>query len=116
AAVERDDQDALHVLLKDAPQRANQIEPGCGGTALFEAIRLDRPQALQVLLQGGALPAMPERLHMSKVTSYLDYARFLKKPRSAELMAVLEAPVVAAAPTPMPAPQRSFWDRLFRRK
>ncbi|MCM2522959.1 DUF4241 domain-containing protein [Stenotrophomonas maltophilia] len=63
AAVERDDPDALHVLLKDAPQRANQIEPGCGGTALYEAIRLDRPQALRVLLQGGELPTMPERLH-----------------------------------------------------
>jgi hypothetical protein len=70
AAVERDDAEALRDLLEDAPQRANQIEPGCGGTALFEAIRLDRPQALRVLLQGGALPAMPERLHMSKVTSY----------------------------------------------
>lgn len=56
AAVERDDPDALHVLLKDAPPRANQIEPGCGGTALYEAIRLDRPQALRVLLQGGELP------------------------------------------------------------
>ena len=81
-AVERDDADALRDLLKDAPQRANQIEPGCGGTAVFEAIRQDRPEALRVLLQGGALPAMPERLHMSKVTSYLDYAHFLKKPRS----------------------------------
>ena len=56
-----------------------------------------------MLLQGGALPAMPERLHMSKVTGYLDYARFLKKPRSAELMAVLEAPVVAAEPPPRSA-------------
>lgn len=64
AAVGRDDANALRDLLKDAPQRANQIEPGCGGTAVFEAIRLDRPEALRVLLQGGALPAMPERLHM----------------------------------------------------
>ncbi len=103
AAVERDDANALRDLLKDAPQRANQIEPGCGGTAVFEAIRLERPEALRVLLQGGALPAMPERLHMSKVTSYLDYARFLKKPRSAELMAVLEAPVIAE-PTPAAPP------------
>jgi len=114
AAVERDDTEALQDLLKGAPQRANQIEPGCGGTALYEAIRLDRPQALRVLLQGGALPAMPERLHMSKVTGYLDYARFLKKPRSAELMAVLEAPVVAE-PTLAALPRRSFWDRLFGR-
>jgi hypothetical protein len=114
AAVERDDANALRDLLKDAPQRANQIEPGCGGTAVFEAIRLDRPEALRVLLQGGALPAMPERLHMSKVTSYLDYARFLKKPRSAELMAVLEAPVIAE-PTPAAPPRRGFWVRLFGR-
>lgn len=116
AAVERNDADALRELLKDAPQRANQIEPGCGGTALLEAIRLDRPQALQVLLQGGALPALPERLHMSKVTSYLEYARFLKRPRSTELMAVLEAPVIAVQPAPEPHPRRSFWDRLFGRK
>lgn len=59
---------------------------------------------------------MPERLHMSRVTSYLDYARFLKKPRSAELMAVLEAPVIADRPEPVAAPRRSFWDRLFGRK
>ncbi|MEN5355286.1 hypothetical protein [Stenotrophomonas sepilia] len=52
---------------------------------------------------------------MSKVTGYLDYARFLKKPRSAELMAVLEAPVVAAEPPPAAARRRSFWDRLFGR-
>ena len=39
AAVERDDTEALQDLLKDAPQRANQIEPGCGGTAVYEAIR-----------------------------------------------------------------------------
>ncbi|MBE8424867.1 hypothetical protein IQA86_18365, partial [Leptospira borgpetersenii serovar Balcanica] len=89
--------------------------PGCGGTALFEAIRLDRPEALRVLLQGGALPAMPERLHMSKVTSYLDYARFLKKPRSAELMTGLEGPIVAAEPPPAAPRRRSFWDRLFGR-
>ncbi|AWH44514.1 DUF4241 domain-containing protein [Stenotrophomonas sp. ZAC14A_NAIMI4_1] len=115
AAVKRDDADALRALLKDAPQRANQIEPGCGGTALFEAIRLDRPQALRALLQGAALPAMPQSLHTSKVTSYLDYARILKKPRSAGLMAVLEAPVIAR-PATVEQARPGFWARLFGRR
>ncbi|HGM5880476.1 MAG: DUF4241 domain-containing protein [Stenotrophomonas maltophilia] len=115
AAVERDDVDALRSLLKDAPQRANQIEPECGGTAVFEAIRLDRPQALRVLLQGAALPAMPASLYTSKVTSYLDYARFLRKPRSPELMAVLEEPVTATPATVVKA-RPGFWARLFGRR
>ena len=115
AAVERDDTEALQDLLKDAPQRANQIEPGCGGAAVYEAITHGPPAGIAGAATGGELPAMPERLHMSKVTGYLDYARFLKKPRSAELMAVLEAPVVAAEPPPAAARRRSFWDRLFGR-
>ncbi len=81
--------------------------------ALYEAIRLDRPQALRVLLQGGELPAMPERLHMSKVTGYLDYARFLKKPRSAADGGAGSTGHCRAHTGRTAA--RGFWVRLFGR-
>ncbi len=107
AAVERDDPCAARPV--DAPQRANQIEPGCG-TALYEAIRLDRPQALRVLPGWRATGDARAPAH-EQGDRLFDYARFLKKPRSAELMAVLKH-------WPLPSPHRphrrgAVWVRLF---
>lgn len=115
AAVADDNLPVLRGLLDEDPLRANRIEPGCGGTALFEAVRLDKPEALQALLRGAVPPPLPERLHMRGVTTYLDYAQRLKKPRSAALMAVLEAPPLAAPPAAV-EPPRGFWRRLFGRR
>ncbi|KAF1015553.1 MAG: hypothetical protein GAK31_01028 [Stenotrophomonas maltophilia] len=115
AAVSAEDVPIVRGLLEEDPLRANRIEPGCGATALFEAIRLDKPQALEALLQGAALPPLPERLHMRSLTTYLHYARMLKKPRSAALMALLEAPVTAAPATAAQA-RPGFWARLLGRR
>lgn len=108
-AVEEEDLPVIEALLIDDPLRANRINPESGGTALFEAIRLDKPLAFQVLLQGQVLPPMPEQLHAHGMVSYPEYARILKVPRSTALMALVElAPKIEVA-------SPSFWNRLFRR-
>jgi len=117
-AVAEEDVTTLQGLLVQDPLRANRIDPQSGETAIEQAIRLDRPEALKALLQGGTLPAMPEAMHLRQVTSYTAYAGFLKQPRSLALMQVLDAALAAAQQLAVVAPPQSqkagFWQRLFK--
>lgn len=108
-AVAAEDVPVIASLLARDPLLANQIDPASGGTAVFEAIRLDKPRALQALLQGKTLPPMPEQLHSRTMTSYLQYAQLLNVPRSAAVMAQLEPVQESRVIRP------GFWARLFGR-
>lgn len=108
-AVAEEDVSAIASLLARDPLLANRIDPVSGGTAVFEAIRLDKPRALHALLQNGPPPPMPKELHTRTVTSYLQYAHRFKTPRSAALMALIEPVQEKLVIRP------GFWARLFGR-
>jgi hypothetical protein len=111
AAAVAGDAAALAALLAAGEAGANEIVPSLGETALTSAIRLDRVEALRVLL--GSVPGlpMPPRFYtVDKEESYLAYARRLRKPRSPALIELLEqAESQAAEPTPRPG----LWKRFF---
>lgn len=115
---------AIRSVLDGGLAGANDIIPSLGETALASAIRMNRLDALRVLLGARPCPAMPEQLRIEgKAESYLAYARWLKKPRVPGLVELLEQSEVAGSagadpapsspPTPTPAAAKSFWKRLF---
>ena len=62
------------------------------GTFTFEAIRLDKPEALERLVRHGATTLMPPYLQIGdERKTYPAYARELTAPRSPQLLAVIEA-------------------------
>ncbi|MCF7751516.1 hypothetical protein KQ945_12200, partial [Bacillus subtilis subsp. subtilis] len=89
ATAAEEDVSAIALLLARAPP-ACQSDRSCQRRhAVFEAIRLDKPRALQALLQNGPPPPMPKELYPRTVISYRQYAHRLKTPRSAALWARL---------------------------
>lgn len=108
-AVAEEDVPVIESLLAHDPLLSNKIDPASGGTAFFEAIRLDKPRALQALLQNAPPPSMPKQLHTRTVATYLQYAYRLNLPRSAAVIAQLEP-----AQEPLVI-RRGFWARLLGR-
>lgn len=92
AALKSDDRAAFAALL-DAGRIAPETPiEAVGGTFTFEAIRLDKPEALERLVRHGAPTLMPPYLQIGdERTTYPAYARSLKTPRSPQLLAVIEA-------------------------
>ena len=90
-AVEANDMDALRRLCNENGYAiANEIVPSTGETAISSAIRLDLPQALEILLNHQAVPDMPERNQLKGAFStYLGYAKFLGKKRKPEIYQLL---------------------------
>ncbi|NVM90932.1 hypothetical protein FHT32_004589 [Variovorax sp. SG517] len=112
AAAISGDAAAIRPLLDGGLAGANDIIPSLGETALLSAIRMNRLEALRVLLGTAPCPAMPEQLHIEgKAESYLAFARWLKKPRVPGLIELLEGAEPAAAADP--AEKKSLWKRLF---
>lgn len=111
AAAVNGDAAAIQPLLDDGLAGANDIIPSLGETALMSAIRMDRLEALRVLLGSAPCPAMPEQLRIEgKAETYLAYARWLKKPRVPGLVELLEKSEAVAVE---PAAGKSLWKRLF---
>ena len=77
AAIVAGDADAVATLCAHGRFSVNDIIPGNGGTAIYEAIRLNQPDVLAALLAGGPCPEMPEVLKFEEITDYLSYARML---------------------------------------
>ncbi len=92
AALKSDDRAAFAALL-DAGRIAPETPiEAVEGTFTFEAIRLDKPEALERLVRHGAPTLMPPYLQIGdERTTYPAYARSLKTPRSPQLLAVIEA-------------------------
>lgn len=115
-AVAKDDGDAIGAQLTAGLAGRNEIIPSTGETALFSAIRLDKAEALRVLLGTQGCPDLPARLHMKNVTSYLELAYFFKQPRSAALVNLLEGEAARAAGGMVDESASSkagFWRRWF---
>lgn len=89
AALQADDVKTLAELLRQGRIGPETFIEVAGDTFSFEAVRLDKPEALALLVRHDAPITMPEYLRGSKMTTYPDYARGLKKPRSAELLNVI---------------------------
>jgi hypothetical protein len=107
AAAVEGDAAAIKALLDAGLAKPNEIIPSFGETAITSAIRMNRLDALRVLLAAAqGLPMPPQFYSMDKEESYIDYARRLKKPRVEGLIELLEK---AAAPAPKPG----FLKRLF---
>ena len=88
-AVSSDDVVTLQALLTNAPASANELLVS-GESAIGLAIRLDKPDALRILLQGEGVPDVPNPEDWPEGRrTYLDYARALRVPRSPALMALL---------------------------
>lgn len=107
------DGDAITIrhLLDAGLAGPNDIVPSLGETALASAIRMNRLEALRMLLGSAPCPAMPPELHIKdKADTYLAYARWLKKPRVPGLVELLEKSEAAVAE---PAAGKSLWKRLF---
>ena len=100
AALKNDDLAAFSGLLaagRIAPE--TPIEEA-EGTFTFEAIRLDKPEALERLVRHGTTPLMPPYLQIGdERKTYPAYARELATPRSPHLLAVIAA-WERAAPAP----------------
>lgn len=91
AAAVGGDATAIGPLLAAGVAGANEIVPSLGETALMSAIRMNRIDALRVLLGGvTGLPSPPRLYTVDEEESYLDYARRLKKPRVEGLVELLE--------------------------
>jgi hypothetical protein len=98
---------AIGPLLAAGVAGANEIVPSLGETALMSAIRMNRLDALRVLLGGVSGLPMPPRLYtVDEEESYLAYARRLKKPRVEGMVELLEK---ASAPVA----KAGFLKRLF---
>ena len=111
AAAVHGDAAAIQPLLDAGLAGANDIIPSLGETALMSAIRMNRTEALGVLLGAAPCPVMPAQLRIEgEAEGYLAYARWLKKPRAPGLVALLEKSEAAAAE---PAKGQSLWKRLF---
>lgn len=111
AAAVNGDAAAIRPLLDAGLAGANDIIPSLGETALLSAIRMNRLEALRVLLGAAPCPAMPEQLRIEgKAETYLAFAQWLKKPRVPGLVELLEKSEAIAAE---PAAGRSLWKRLF---
>lgn len=111
AAAVAGDAAAVGPLLAAGLAGANEIVPSLGETALMSAIRMNRLDALRVLLGSVAgLPMPPQLYTVDEEESYLAYARRLKKPRAPGLTELLEQAESAAAE---PAPRPGLWKRMF---
>ncbi|MDQ0012108.1 hypothetical protein J2W23_000472 [Variovorax boronicumulans] len=111
AAAVNGDAAAIQSLLDAGLAGPNDIIPSLGETALTSAIRMDRLDALRVLLGAAPCPAMPEQLRIEgEAETYLAYAQWLKKPRVPGLIELLEKSEAVAVE---PAADKSFWKRLF---
>jgi hypothetical protein len=107
AAAVEGDAAAIRTLLGAGLAQPNEIIPSFGETAITSAIRMNRLDALRVLLAAvQGLPMPPQFYSMDKEESYIDYARGLKKPRIDGMIDLLEK---AAAPVAKPG----FLKRLF---
>jgi hypothetical protein len=107
AAAVSGDAAAIGPLLAAGVAGTNEIVPSLGETALMSAIRMNRLDALRVLLGGvSGLPMPPQLYTVDKEESYLAYARRLKKPRVEGLVELLEK---ASAPVA----KAGFLKRLF---
>ena len=122
-AVGKGDVEAIRALLAGGLAGRNDIIPSSGETAISSAIRLDKTEALRVLLGNAGCPDMPEQLHMKKVKTYLELAHFYTQPRSPALVALLDGSAVNTATETKnvgsgdaipPAPKLSFWRRWFK--
>ena len=114
AAAVNGDAAAIRPLLDAGLAGANDIIPSLGETAITSAIRMNRLEALRMLLGAAPCPAMPEQLRIEgQAESYLAYARWLGKPRVPGLIELLEASETAAVAAPAPAEGTSLWKRLF---
>lgn len=89
AALKADDFGAMSALLRQGRIAPETHIEETGDTFTFEAIRLDKPEALALLVAHDAPITMPEHLRTSKIATYPDYARALNKPRSAELSKII---------------------------
>ena len=109
AAAVSGDAAALGPLLAAGVAGANEIVPSLGETALMSAIRMNRLDALRVLLGSvSGLPMPPQLYTVDEKEGYLAYARRLRKPRVEGLVALLEK---ASAPAPVAKP--GLLKRLF---
>jgi len=91
AAAVRGDASAVQSVLEAGIAGPNEIIPSIGETALMSAIRMNRLDALRVLLGTGPCPDMPVELGIEgKAETYLAFARWLKKPRVPGLVELLE--------------------------
>lgn len=139
SAIASADVPAVRAALASGQVGVNEIIPSTGETAIFSAIRLNQPDVLRVLLDGGECPALPEAMYYSDVRTYLAYALRLKVPRDPQVLALLghmpgdavdagaahaaaaggEPPVPAASPAGVTAAstaaqsRKSLWQRLF---
>jgi tetratricopeptide (TPR) repeat protein len=90
------DVDAVKKLCAAGLVNANEIIPSSGGTAIYEAIRLDQQAVLTALLAGAPCPEMPSRLTSGSHPDYFAYAASMhklylkkRKPRSLESSDIL---------------------------
>jgi hypothetical protein len=98
AAAVSGDTAAIGPLLAAGVAGVNEIVPSLGETALMSAIRMNRLDALRVLLGGvSGLPMPPQLYTVDEEESYLAYARRLKKPRVEGMVDLLEKASVPAA-------------------
>ena len=92
AALMADDRAAFAALLDEGRIAPETPIEAVEGTFTFEAIRLDKPEALERLVRHGAPTLMPPYLQIGDDRmTYPAYARSLNTPRSPQLLAVIAA-------------------------
>ena len=92
AALKGDDLAAFSALLDEGRITPETPIEEVRGTFTFEAIRLNKPEALDHLVRHGATLLMPSYLQIGdERKTYPAYARDLDKPRSPRLLGIIEA-------------------------
>lgn len=91
-ALKSDDLTAFSALLDEGRIAPETPIESAEGTFTFEAIRLDKPEALERLVRRGATLLMPPYLQIGDGRkTYPAYARDLTPPRSPQLLRLIEA-------------------------